>query len=175
MKIIIASDIHGSAKWCAELVKVFKNENCDRLMLLGDILYHGPRNPLPDGYDPMKVVELLTEIKDKILCVQGNCDAEVDKMVLPFKINPIFALTFVDGRPFVLNHGHMDFKRPNSNEIFLTGHTHVPLKEVGEKIHLNPGSVSLPKEGSGHSYILYEDKTFYFKTFDGKVFDELKI
>lgn len=175
MKIIIASDIHGSAKWCGELIRVFNEEQADKLFLLGDILYHGPRNPLPDDYNPQKVIELLTQVKDKILCVQGNCDAEVDKMVLPFKISPCFALTFIDGRPFVLYHGHKDFHNPKEKEIILTGHTHVPLKETGEHIHLNPGSVSLPKEGSGHGYILYDNKTFYFKTFDGNTFDTLKI
>lgn len=176
MKIIIASDIHGSAKWCAELVKVVKEENADRLMLLGDILYHGPRNPLPEDYNPMKVVELLGEIKDKIQCVQGNCDAEVDLMVLPFKVFSNFALSIIDGHPFILCHGHKDYYKPKENHIYLTGHTHVPLKEVVEGCtHLNPGSVSIPKEGSGHGYILYEDKTFYFKTFDGKTFDTLKV
>lgn len=175
MKIIIASDIHGSAKWCGALLRVFKEEQAERLFLLGDILYHGPRNPLPDDYNPQKVIEQLTEVKDKILCVQGNCDAEVDKMVLPFKINSVFALTFVDGRPFVLSHGHKDFHQPKENEVILTGHTHVPLKEVKEYIHLNPGSVSLPKEDSGHGYILYDNRTFYFKTFDGNIFDTLKI
>lgn len=175
MKIIIASDIHGSAKWCGELLRVFKEENAERLFLLGDILYHGPRNPLPEDYNPMKVVEQLSEIKDKILCVQGNCDAEVDKMVLPFKMGSYFTFSVVDGRPFVLCHGHKDFHRPKENEIYLTGHTHVPIKEIGEYIHLNPGSVSIPKEGSGHGYIMYDDKTFYFKTFDGNTYDELKI
>ena len=177
MKILIASDIHGSAKWCAELVKVFKSENCDKLMLLGDILYHGPRNPFPDDYNPMKVVEILTEIKDKIMGVQGNCDAEVDKMVLPFKIGTVFNLTFVDDHPFILYHGHQNnFHQPKPNEVILTGHTHVPMKEVKEHIHLNPGSVSLPKEGSPHSYILYENGVFLFKNLEtGETYDEAKI
>lgn len=173
MKIVIASDIHGSAKWCKELVRAFEREGADKLFLLGDILYHGPRNPLPDEYDPMKVVELLSGIKDKIMCVQGNCDAEVDKMVLPFKIFPLFGLTFVDGKPFILLHGHKEFHTPQEGQIILTGHTHVPLKEVKEYIHLNPGSVSIPKEGSPHSYILYDNGKFYFKDLDGNVYDSL--
>lgn len=176
MKLLIASDIHGSAKYCRMLVEAFKKENADRLMLLGDILYHGPRNPLPEEYDPMKVAELLDEIKDKIQCVQGNCDAEVDKMVLPFKVYPIYTFSIIDGHPFVLSHGHKDFHRVRENEIYLTGHTHVPLKEVKDGyVHLNPGSVSLPKENSPHGYILYENKTFYFKTLDGEIYDTLNI
>ncbi len=176
MKLIIASDIHGSAKWCKLLLDAYRKEGAEKLLLLGDILYHGPRNPLPDDYNPMRVVELLTEIKDEILCVQGNCDAEVDKMVLPFRVNSVFAFTFVDGRTFVLFHGDKDFHRPIPNEIYLTGHTHVPMKEVGERIHLNPGSTSLPKEGSPHSYILYDNGKFLFKNLEtGETYDELDI
>ena len=176
MKIVIASDIHGSAKYCKLLLDAYRKEGAERLMLLGDILYHGPRNPLPEEYNPMKVVEILSEIKEQITCVQGNCDAEVDKMVLPFKVFNVFALTFVDGRPFILNHGHRDVHQPKPGEVMLTGHTHVPLKEVKEYIHLNPGSVSLPKEGSAHSYILYDNGTFLFKNLiTGETYDELKI
>ena len=176
MKVLIASDIHGSAKYCKLLLDAYRKEGAEKLMLLGDILYHGPRNPLPEEYNPMKVVELLTEIKDQIIGVQGNCDAEVDKMVLPYKMGTTFNLTFIDGRPFILLHGHNDFYNPTPNKIVLTGHTHVPLKEVGEYIHLNPGSVSLPKEGSPHSYILYDNGKFLFKNLEtGETYDELEI
>ena len=176
MKLIIASDLHGSVKYCKLLLDAYRNEGAEKLLLLGDILYHGPRNPLPEGYNPMKVAEMLGEIKDEILCVQGNCDAEVDKTVLPFKVNSVFAFTFVDGRTFILFHGHKDIYQPKPNEIMLTGHTHVPLKEVGDYIHLNPGSTSLPKEGSAHSYILYDNGKFLFKNLEtNETYDELKM
>lgn len=175
MKFIIASDIHGSAIWCKKLVEIFKKENAEKLLLLGDILYHGPRNPFPDGYAPAEVAAILVEIKDKILCVKGNCDSEVDQMVLPFNISSDYALFCADGINFHLSHGHREVPPLLKGDIYLTGHTHVPLKEDCGYIHLNPGSVSLPKEDSPHSYILYNDRTFYFKTFDGKIYDTYKI
>ena len=159
------------------LLDAYYKEGAEKLMLLGDILYHGPRNPLPEEYNPMKVVELLTEIKDNIMGVQGNCDAEVDRMLLPYKMGTVFNLTFVDGRPFILYHGYQkNFHQPKPNEVILTGHTHVPMKYVKDYVHVNPGSVSLPKEGSPHGYILYENGVFLFKDLEtGETFDELKI
>ena len=189
MKIIIASDLHGSAKWCAELLSAYDRENAELLLLCGDILYHGPRNPLPDDYSPMKVVELLTRIKDKIICVCGNCDSEVDRMVLPFEMY-CKHLPYETGRrgsPSVcvnsvfihLDHGHYPAPYLPEGAVYITGHTHVPLnvKENGY-YHLNPGSVSLPKENSPHSYILFTQSypdggVFEFKDFDGNVFDKL--
>lgn len=174
MRFIIASDIHGSAEWCKKLVDAFENERAEKLLLLGDLLYHGPRNPLPDGYAPAKVAELLSLIKDKIICVRGNCDSEVDQMVLPFNVSSDYAYICADGLNFCLSHGHREVPPLNNGDIYLTGHTHVPLKENCGYIHLNPGSVSLPKENSPHGYILYDNGTFLFKDFDGNVYDKHK-
>ena len=175
MKIIVASDIHGSAYWCEKLLNAYSIENAGKLLLLGDILYHGPRNPLPDGYSPKSVVEMLGPLKDEIICVRGNCDSEVDQMVLPFNISSDYATVYSDGLTLHLSHGHRAEPPMGKAEVYLTGHTHVPLKEKGAFIHLNPGSVSLPKENSRHGYILIDGKNFYFKDFDGNIYDELKI
>lgn len=177
MKFLIASDIHGSAGWCGELMNAFAREGADRLILLGDILYHGPRNPLPDEYAPMDVAQLLAPIADKIICVRGNCDSEVDQMVLDFNVSSDYATIFVDGLNIHLSHGHRAAPALSRGDVYLTGHTHVPLNAVeGEGFyHLNPGSAALPKEDSGHGYIIYENRTFTFKTFDGTVFDKLGI
>ena len=176
MKLIIASDIHGSAHWCAKVVEAFKKEGADRLILLGDILYHGPRNPLPEEYAPQKVVELLTPLADRIICVRGNCESEVDQMVLPFNCSSDYATVFVDGLNIHLSHGHRPIPPMHKGDVYLTGHTHVPLNAVeGEGyIHLNPGSASLPKEDSWHGYIAYGRKTFLFKDFDGQIKDVRK-
>lgn len=175
MRLIIASDIHGSAEWCKKLIDAFENEKAEKLLLLGDILYHGPRNPLPDGYAPAKVAELLTPLKEKIICVKGNCDSEVDQMVLPFPLTPEYAAVFTDGIAIYLSHGHREVPPLCEKDVYITGHTHVPLKENRGYIHLNPGSVSLPKEGSAHGYILYDDRTFYFKDFNGNTYDKIKV
>ncbi len=180
MKFVIASDIHGSFKYCTELLKAFEREGADKLLLLGDILYHGPRNPLPEDYAPAKVAEALGAVKRKILCVRGNCDSEVDQMVLPFAISPDYAAVYADGVNIYLSHGHREVPPLGEKDVYITGHTHVPLCESvtadgGKYLHLNPGSVSLPKENSAHGYILFDCGTFYFKTLDGKVFKEVKI
>ena len=176
MIILIASDIHGSAFWCAKLTEAFEREGADRLLLLGDILYHGPRNPLPEGYAPQEVVGLLTPLADKIMCVRGNCDSEVDQMVLPFNCSSDYADLFADGVTLRLSHGHRQTPPMAAGDVYLTGHTHVPQNAVeGGYIHLNPGSVSLPKEGSRHGYILFDGKKFLFKDFEGGVYDERKI
>lgn len=164
MKILIASDIHGSAKWCRELLAAYRREGAQKMLLLGDILYHGPRNPLPDEYSPKDVAEMLGGIKSEIICVRGNCDSEVDQMVLPFPITADYAAVYADGVNMYLSHGHREVPPLGVDDVYITGHTHVPLKDRSEGfLHLNPGSVSLPKEGSGHGYILFDDGKFYFK------------
>ena len=184
MKILIASDIHGSAKYCRMTIDAFRREDADKLVLLGDILYHGPRNPLPGEYSPKDVVEMLSEVKEKIICVRGNCDAEIDQALLPFPLTD-YAYLFVDGLDIYLSHGHRETP-PMVGGVYITGHTHVPLNAAeGEVYHLNPGSVSLPKENSAHGYILFcgdnfkpealGGGTFYFKTFDGNYYDKLEI
>lgn len=174
MKLLIASDIHGSAKYCKELLNAFEREGADKLVLLGDILYHGPRNPLPEEYAPAEVAKLLSGIKEKIICVRGNCEAEVDQMVLPFPILSDYAAIFADGVNIYLSHGHRAVPPLTSSDVYITGHTHLPMNTHDEGfLHLNPGSVSLPKDDNKtRGYILFEDGNFYFKTLDGIVYDK---
>ena len=168
MKLMIASDIHGSYYYCDKLVKAFNEEKADKLVLLGDILYHGPRNDLPREYEPKKVINILNGIKDKILCVRGNCDTEVDQMVLEFPVMADYAVLNIDGTVMYLTHGHHynpDNLLPmNNGEILLYGHTHIPKDEIVNGIRcINPGSVSIPKENSNNSYIVFEKGKFEFK------------
>ena len=167
MKLVIASDIHGSAFWCGKLVEVIEEVNPDKILLLGDILYHGPRNDLPREYGPKQVIPMLSAYKEKILCVRGNCEAEVDQMVLPFPCMADCALLSCDGLTMYLTHGH--HHNPDhlpalaEGAVFLSGHTHVKLDEVRNGVRcLNPGSVSIPKDGS-HSCIVYDDGEFSFR------------
>ena len=165
MKLMIASDIHGSAHWCRKLVEAFEREAPEKLLLLGDILYHGPRNDLPEGYDPKAVIAMLNPLKDKILCVRGNCEAEVDQMVLAFPCLADYAVLFADGRTIIAAHGHREHPTPAPGEILVTGHTHVTLnQEENGWLHLNPGSVALPKEGTAHGYIILENGLPEFRT-----------
>lgn len=176
MKLVIASDIHGSEKYCKELIDRFFEEKADRLILLGDILYHGPRNPLPDGYDPKGVCALLNPLKDKIICINGNCDGEVDQMVLDFPLIKGFSLVFDGKIAMYLTHGHLFNKEcpiptPNGS-VVLYGHTHVPdFSHINSVTYINPGSVSLPKNDSERGYILYENGVFTRKTLDGKILE----
>lgn len=174
MKLLIASDIHGSAKYCKLILEAFEREGAGKLVLLGDILYHGPRNPLPDEYAPAEVAKLLGEIKEKILCVRGNCDSEVDQMVLPFPVLSDYAAIFEGGVNIYLSHGHREIPPLTSADVYITGHTHVPLSTREEGfLHLNPGSVSLPKDkNETRGYILFDGGVFYFKTLDGNVYDK---
>ncbi|MDD6094588.1 MAG: phosphodiesterase [Clostridia bacterium] len=179
MKYMIASDIHGSEYYCRKTAEAFEREKADRLILLGDILYHGPRNDLPEGYAPKAVIGILNGMKDKIMCVRGNCDSEVDQMVLNFPILADYALLLFGGRLVYITHGHnfnLEKLPPLSGgDILLHGHTHVPAwQEFGNgNLYLNPGSVSIPKENSPHGYMTAEDGTFLWKTLDGEVYHEL--
>lgn len=173
MKYMIASDIHGSEFYCKKLIEAYKAEKADRLILLGDILYHGPRNDLPEGYAPKKVIEILNAMKNEILCVRGNCDTEVDQMVLDFPILADYAIITAEERLVYLTHGH-NFNESNlpplqNGDILLHGHTHVPrCTEHESYVYLNPGSVSIPKENSWHGYMILENGRFIWKDFDGK-------
>lgn len=167
MKLLIASDIHGSAYWCGKLVEVMEEFEPDHLILLGDLLYHGPRNDLPRDYAPKQVIPMLSKYADRILAVRGNCEAEVDQMVLPFPCMADFSQLLTDGKVLYLTHGHHhnpDNLPPlKEGSVFLSGHTHVKLDEVRKGIRcLNPGSVSIPKDGT-HSCLMYEDGTFSIK------------
>ena len=170
MKLLIASDIHGSAFWCGKLLEAAHKENPDKLNLLGDLLYHGRRNDLPQGYAPKEVIPMLSSGQERILAVRGNCEAEVDQMVLPFPCMADYALLLADGKSLYLTHGHLwnpDKLPPlEPGSIFLSGHTHVKLDVTVQGIRcLNPGSVSIPKDGS-HSYLVYEDGEFRFCTLE---------
>ena len=167
MKFVIASDIHGSAFWCEKLMAVIGEVKPDQILLLGDLLYHGPRNDLPRDYAPKKVIPMLSAYKDKIICVRGNCEAEVDQMVLPFSCMADCALISADGLTLYLTHGHHhspDNLPPLAEgSVFLSGHTHVKLDEVRNGIRcLNPGSVSIPKDGS-NSCLVQDNGQFTFR------------
>ncbi len=165
MKLLIASDIHGSAYYCRKLIECFKESGAEKLLLLGDILYHGPRNELPREYAPKEVIAMLNPLKEYILCVRGNCEAEVDQMVLDFPVMADYAVIFDGKRTIYATHGHVynESKLPplSDGDILLHGHTHVPAEiNHGNYTYINPGSVSIPKEGSKHSCILYENGCF---------------
>lgn len=173
MKWMIASDIHGSATCCRRLLERYEKEGADRLLLLGDILYHGPRNRLPDGYEPAEVISLLNARREDILCVRGNCDTEVDQMVLRFPILAPYAVVDMGARLLYATHGHLygEGDLPlKSGDVLLRGHTHVPQCETVNGYHLfNPGSVTIPKEGSARGYMTMENGTFMWKDLDGQV------
>lgn len=181
MKFMIASDIHGSAFYCKKMLEAFFREQADKLLLLGDILYHGPRNDLPKEYDPKTVLRLLNEQKDRILCVRGNCDTEVDQMVLEFPILADYCILCVGNRTIYATHGHRFNKKSlpplQPGDILLHGHTHVPAWEpFGERqLYLNPGSVSIPKEGSAHGYMTLADNEILWKSLDGAVYHALDL
>lgn len=179
MKWMIASDLHGSYHYAQQMEAAFAREGADRLLLLGDLLYHGPRNDLPEGYAPKQVIPLLNRLKDRLLCVRGNCDAEVDQMVLEFPILADYAVLPVGQRLLYATHGHV-YGRQNPpplapGDLLLQGHTHVPTWEAfGQgNLCLNPGSLSLPKEGSAHGYITLEGELFQWKTLEGALYHQL--
>ena len=175
MKLLIASDIHGDIESAKILIEAFKRNECDRIVLLGDILYHGPRNNLPGRYDPKEVITLLNEYKDKILAVRGNCDTEVDQMVLEFPMLADYAILSLDGLTVYATHGHnFNTKTPpplSSGDILLHGHTHVVRAEKfgNDNTYLNPGSITLPKENCPRSYIVYENRKFTFYDINGEI------
>jgi hypothetical protein len=177
MKLLIASDIHGSAYYCRKLLEAYDREQAEKLVLLGDVLYHGPRNDLPKEYAPKEVIAMLNARKEEILCVRGNCDTEVDQMVLEFPILADYGFLYEKGHMIFLTHGHV-FNEKNlpmlkKGDILLHGHTHVPVcREHEDYIYMNPGSTSIPKEGSAHSYLVYEDGVFTWKDLDGEAYME---
>ena len=175
MKLMIASDIHGSAYYCKKLIDAYKSEKADKLLLLGDILYHGPRNDLPRDYNPKEVIAMLNPMKQELLCVRGNCDTEVDQMVLEFPILAGYCFLELDGHTIFATHGHVhnpkNLPMLKKGDIMLNGHTHIPANQnMGEYTYMNPGSVSIPKEGSSHGYMIYDGK-FVWKDLDGNVLD----
>lgn len=172
MKWFIASDIHGSKYYCDKMISAYRREKADKMLLLGDILYHGPRNDLPKDYEPKAVIEMLNSMKDDILCVRGNCDTEVDQMVLEFPILADYCILSEGNKMIFATHGH-DYNEANlpplhKGDVLLHGHTHVPkYTEYENYTDINPGSISIPKEESWHGYIIYEAGRFVWKDLDG--------
>ena len=182
MKWMIASDLHGSAYYCRKMLEAFEREGADRLFLLGDLLYHGPRNDLPREYAPKEVIPLLNGKKEMLLCVRGNCDAEVDQMVLEFPVLADYAVLPVGRRLIYATHGHIyhvkNLPPLAPGDVLLHGHTHVPAwTEFGQgNLYLNPGSVSIPKENSPHSYMTLDGNTMQWKELESSaVFHELTL
>ena len=175
MKIMIASDIHGSAFYCKKMLEAYKRENAEKLLILGDILYHGPRNDLPEGYAPKEVIAMLNPLSEELLCVRGNCDTEVDQMVLDFPVLAEYAILYNEGRMIFATHGH-NFNPANppkikKGDILLNGHTHIPAFEITDKFtYVNPGSVSIPKENSEHGYIILDGKSLIWKNLDSEAY-----
>ena len=176
MKLMIASDIHGSAYYCKQLLEAMEREEAERLLLLGDVLYHGPRNDLPRDYAPKAVLAMLNERKEQVFCVRGNCDTEVDQMVLEFPIMADYCILTAGDRLIYATHGHnhnLQALPPlQPGDILLHGHTHIPAWEAfGDgNLYLNPGSVSIPKAGSVNSYMILENGVFCWKALDGEVY-----
>lgn len=180
MKYMFASDIHGSAYYCRKLLDAYRQSGAERLILLGDLLYHGPRNDLPREYAPKEVIALLNGIKEEIYAVRGNCEAEVDQMVLEFPVMADYAVLVLNGLTFYATHGHV-FNRENlppmkAGDILVHGHTHLLLAEpCGRGYILNPGSVSIPKGGNPATYALLEDDQFRIFDFENHVVKELSL
>lgn len=180
MKYMFASDIHGSAYYCRKTLEVFAASGAKRLILLGDILYHGPRNDLPKEYAPKDVSTMLNEVKDRIYAVRGNCDAEVDQMVLEFPILADYALLELNGKTIYATHGHVYHAEAlppmQPGDALIHGHTHLPVAEaMGDKYLLNPGSTSLPKGGFPNSYAMLDEDVFTIYDFDGQVVKEIAL
>ena len=180
MKWMFASDIHGSEYYCKKMLERFHEEQADRLVLLGDLLYHGPRNDLPKDYAPKAVIELLNNEKENLICVRGNCEAEVDQMVLHFPVLADYAMFYIDGHTIFATHGHHYNKEClpplKQGDILMNGHTHIQaLEDCGDYYYLNPGSVSIPKNGNQNSYMIYKDHTFIIKNLEGEEITHLII
>ena len=172
MKLFFASDVHGSAFYCEQMLEAFDREKADKLVLLGDILYHGPRNDLPEGYAPKKVAALLNARKESILCVRGNCEAEVDQMMLEFPVLADYGFLSNGNVEIYLTHGHV-YNAQNplpmaKGAVLMCGHTHIPACEEHESFtYMNPGSVSIPKENSARGYIVLSEGRFSWRKLDG--------
>ncbi len=180
MKVLFASDIHGSAYFCGKLLEIYRQSGADRFVLLGDILYHGPRNDLPRDYDPRQVIAMLNQYKNQIYAIRGNCDTEVDQMVLEFPILADYGLLAFNGKTFYATHGHVynqeHLPPMQPGDILIHGHTHLlKAEKAGEITVLNPGSVSIPKGGNPNTYALLEDTVFTIFSLDGDVVKQVKL
>jgi putative phosphoesterase len=180
MKLFFISDIHGSVSSLKAALKCFEAEQADRIILLGDALYHGPRNPLPEGYAPAEVANLLNGYKERILAVRGNCDSEVDQMLIEYPMMETYSMIQMEQRKFFLTHGHVyhpdEHPALNEGDILAFGHTHLPMAEKRGLIYVfNPGSIALPKEGNPPSYGLFSEGKLQVKSFDGEVLRETAV
>lgn len=180
MKLLIASDVHGGYTSAEKIAELFKREKADKLVLCGDLLYHGPRNDLPQDYNPKKVIAILNKISGDIIAVRGNCEAEVDQMVLEFPCMCDYALIYDGKIRIYITHGHLfdggtklNLKK---NDVMVSGHTHVLKAEERDGVfYLNPGSCTIPKENNPKTYMIYENDTFYIKDFENNIIKTLKI
>lgn len=180
MKYMFASDIHGSAYYCRKMLKAYQEEKAERLVLLGDLLYHGPRNDLPKEYAPKEVIRMLNDKRNEIYTVRGNCEAEVDQMVLEFPVLADYCILSIEGKTFFATHGHVynqDHLPPlKEGDILIHGHTHVlKAEKMDGYTLLNPGSTSIPKEGNPPTYAVYENNVFTIKDFDGNIVKEITL
>ncbi len=177
MKYFVISDIHGSSFYLKKAMERFEEERADFIIILGDILYHGARNDLPKGYNPKEIIEILNKKAEIIMAIRGNCESEVDQMVLDFPVNASYSNMIVGDKRFFITHGHL-YNENNrvklaENSCFLSGHTHILKAEKIDGIHyLNPGSLSIPKNGNPHSYAILNEKTFTIKNLDGEIITE---
>ncbi len=180
LKLFFISDIHGSIYYLNEALEKFKEEDCDYIVLLGDALYHGPRNPLPKEYNPKEVALLLNQHKDKIIAVRGNCDSEVDQMVIDYPMMGDYSIILHNSRRLFLTHGHIYNKDnlPNLSEgdVLIHGHTHIPVAKKLENIYIiNPGSITLPKENNPNSYGILDNDIFEIKDLEGNIIKKIDL
>ena len=172
MRYLVFSDLHGSIIYAKKIIEEFKSGNYDKMLCLGDILYHGPRNDLPNGYNPKEVIKLLNEYKDYIIAVKGNCDAYVDSMVLDFIIHDEYEFLY-NGKRIIMTHGHIINPEKHLNlsgAIILYGHTHIYKADmVSGSLYLNPGSTTIPKNNNSNSYAVIEDNTFIVYDFNKNI------
>lgn len=162
MKLFVISDIHGSFTQLQKAIEQFNNQKADKLVLLGDLYYHGPRNKLPEGYNPMECSKLLNEYKDKIIAIKGNCDAEVDEYISKFKFYESYELS-LDNKKFLFCHGHHDVLNPTDYNVIISGHTHIKRNEIVDGVlYINPGSISLPKADNSSNYLVIENNNIIF-------------
>ena len=175
MKILIASDLHGSAFYTQKLAERFSAEGAEQLVLLGDIYNHGPRNPLPEGYDPLGVAKILNPLADKLIVLKGNCDSDVDTLISDFEFVSE-AVLYAEGKKIFLQHGDkycIDNLPKNCGNGFFYGHYHTSfIKRMGDVLVANPGSVSLPKQDTARGYLLLENGTVTLTELGGAVLAE---